>query len=169
MMRWIVAGSAVAIALAPALATGQSRKPAMSKVERLACRLGTEDHHARIGVELVDGKVSRFAYYSKSKPRTCSISIERDGPYSTWRDVGRFTQVTTDNGRFLIEHRRHDVNVLFHDVDRHFYCGMEPGIITGTLTVIRGKAECLLDGVMGAHDDTHGVEPGPAVAAPGVY
>ena len=97
-----------------------------------------------------------------------SISIERDGPYSAWKDVGRFTQVTTDNGRFLIEHRPRDVNILFHDVDRNFYCGMEPGIITGTLTVIRGKAECLLDGVMRAHD-SNDVEPAPAVAVPGVY
>jgi len=165
MRRWIVAGCAVAIALTPALAAGQSKKRAMSKIERLACRLDTEDRHARIGVELIDGKVIRFAYYSKSKPRTCSISIERDGPYSQWKDVGRFTQVATDNGLFLIEHRQRDVSFLFHDVDRHFYCGMEPGIITGTLTVIRGKAECLLDGVMHAHD-TSDVEPGPAVAGP---
>ena len=168
MKRWIVSGCAMAIALAPSLATGQSTKRATGKIERLACRLGTEDHHARIGVELIDGKVNRFAYYSKSKPRTCSISIERDGPYSTWKDVGRFTQVTTDNGRFLIEHRRGDVNFLFHDVDRHFYCGMEPGIITGTLTVIRGQAECLLDGVMRAHDSDDD-RPGAAVATPGAY
>jgi hypothetical protein len=169
MKCWIVAGCAMTIALAPALAAGQGTKRSMSKVERLACRLGTEDHHARIGVELIDGKVARFAYYSKSKPRTCSINIERDGPYSTWKDVGTFTQVTTDHGLFLIEHRRRDVNFLFHDVDRHFYCGMEPGLITGTLTVIRGRTECLLDGVMRAHDDVHDVEPGAALAAPGVY
>jgi len=165
MRRWIVAGCAVAIALTPALTAGQSKKRAMSKIERLACRLGTEDRHARIGVELIDGKVSRFAYYSKSKPRTCSISIERDGPYSQWKDVGRFTQVETNNGLFLIEHRQRDVSFLFHDVDRHFYCGMEPGIITGTLTVIRGKAECLLQGVMRAHD-TDGLQAGPAIAGP---
>jgi hypothetical protein len=165
MKRWIAAGCAMAIAMVPAWAAGQAKKRATSKIERLACKLGTEDRQARIGVELVDGRVSRFAYYSKSKPRTCSISIERDGPYSTWNDVGRFTQVMTDHGRFLIENRQRDVNFLFHDVDRHFYCGMEPGIISGTLTVIRGKAECLLDGVMRAHD-TGDVEAGPAVAAP---
>jgi hypothetical protein len=165
MMRWIVAGCAMAIALTPALAAGQGTKRSMSKVERLACRLGTEDHHARIGVELVDGKVSRFAYYSKSTPRTCSISVERDGPYSQWEDEGRFTHVTTDNGRFLIENRRRDVSFLFYEVDRHFYCGMEPGTITGTLTVIRGKAECLVRGMMRAYD-ADGLEPGPAMAGP---
>lgn len=42
---------------------------------------------------------------------------------------------------------------------------MEPGIITGTLTVSRGKAECLLQGVMRARD-TDGLEPGPAIAGP---
>ena len=165
MKRCIAAGCAVAMAMVPALAAGQTTKRSAGKIERLACTLGTDDRHARIGVELVDGRVNRFAYYSKAKPRTCSISVERDDPYSTWTDVGRFTQVTTDNGRFLIEHRRRDVNFLFHDIDRHFYCGMEQGVITGTLTVIRGKAECLLDGVMRAHDSDE-VAPRPGIAAP---
>src|SRR4051794_2354991 len=41
--------------------------------ETLTCRNGTEDRHARIGVVLIGGKVESFAYYSKWKPRTCSI------------------------------------------------------------------------------------------------
>lgn len=165
MRRWIVPCCAIAIALAPAFASAQSKKRAQNRIEKLSCRLGDEDRHARIGVELVNGKVSRFAYYSKLKPRTCSISVERDGPYSRWKDEGRFTHVTTDNGRFLIENRQRDVNFLFYEVDRHFYCGMEPGFISGTLTVIRGKRECILEGLMHAHE-TDGLETGPAVATP---
>jgi hypothetical protein len=168
MKRWIVACCAIAVALAPAVASAQSKNRAKNKIERLACKLGDEDRHARIGVELVNGKVSRFAYYSKLTPRTCSISVERDGPYSSWDDTGRFTHVTTEHGRFLIENRRRDVHFIFREVDRHFYCGMEPGLINGTLTVFRGKRECKLEGVMRAHE-TDQLESGPAVATPGQY
>jgi len=168
MKRGIVACCAIAIAVAPAVASAQGGKPAKNTIERLACTLGTEDRQARIGVEIINGKVSQFAYYSKLKPRTCSINVERDGPYSAWKDLGRFTHVTTDNGRFLIENRRREVHFIFREVDRHFYCGMEPGLITGTLTVIRGKRECKVEGVMRAHE-TEGLEPGTTVATPLPY
>ncbi|MDH3287864.1 MAG: hypothetical protein OEP48_09120 [Betaproteobacteria bacterium] len=166
MKRSIVACCAIAIALAPSVASAQSKKRAKNKIERLACKLGDKDRHARIGVELVNRKVKRFAYYSKLKPRTCSINVERDGPYSLWQDTGRFTYVTTENGRFLIENRQREVHFIFREVDRHFYCGMEPGRINGSLTVIRGKRECKLEGVMRAHD-TDDLAPGEAVATPG--
>lgn len=165
MKRWIVAGCAMIMAVAPALGFAQGKKRTANKVERLTCNVGTDDRQARIGVELINGKINRFAYYSKLKPRTCSINVERDGPYSRWEDHGRFTYVTTDNGRFLIENRRRDVHFIFREVDRHFYCGMEPGIISGTLTVIRGKAKCLLENLMRAHE-TDQLEAGPAVAGP---
>ena len=165
MRRWIVAVCAMVVAVAPALGFAQGKKRSASNIERLTCNVGTEDRQARIGVELINGKISRFAYYSKLKPRTCSINVERDGPYSIWEDHGRFTYVTTDNGRFLIENRRRDVHFIFREVDRHFYCGMEPGIISGTLTVIRGKAKCLLENLMRAHE-TDGLEPGQAIASP---
>jgi hypothetical protein len=164
----IVACCAMALALAPAAASAQVHKRAKDKIERLACKMGTEDRQARIGVELINGKVSQFAYYSKLKPRTCSISLERDGPYSSWKDLGRFTHVTTENGRFLIENRRRDVHFIFREVDRQFYCGMEPGLITGTLTVIRGKRECKVEGVMHAYD-TDDLGPGQTIAGPGAY
>jgi len=165
MKRWIVAACAMAVALVPAFALAQGKKRPGNKVERLTCKIGTEDRQARIGVELIDGKINRFAYYSKLKPRTCSINVERDGPYSNWEDHGRFTYVTTDKGRFLIVNGKRDVHFIFREVDRHFYCGMEPGIISGTLTVIRGKAKCLLENLMRAHE-TDQLEPGPAIAGP---
>lgn len=168
MRGWVVSCCVIAIAMAPAFASAQSKKRAQNRIEKLACKLGDENRHARIGVELIDGKVIRFAYYSKLTPRTCSILVERGGPYSRWEDVGRFTRVTTDNGRFLIENRRRDVHFMFREVDRHFYCGMERGIISGTVTVIRGKRECVLEGVMQAHE-TDGFESGPAVAEPSRY
>ena len=128
------------------------KKHAAARIEKLTCMLGTEDRHARIGVELRNGHVESFAYYSKWKPRTCSVAHKRDGPYSKWQDSGRFTTVVSEKGRFLIENRGRSVHFIFHDVDRMFYCGME-GVIRGTLTVTRGKKDCVLAGVMDEESD----------------
>src|SRR5215210_4697385 len=74
------------------------------KSEVLACRLGTEDRHARIAVVLVGGKTDSFAYYSKWKPRTCSIYLQRNRDKSKWLDKGNVTTVNVDRGSVLIEH-----------------------------------------------------------------
>ena len=119
------------------------------KVETLACRLGTEDQHARIAVVLHDGKVYRFAYYSKWKPRTCSMDVERDDAYSKWADNGNVTVVTLieDKGAFLIDHERGRYHFIFREIDRERYCGM-PGKVSGSLTIFRGNPQCTIEGVM---------------------
>src|SRR5688500_12253050 len=62
---------------------------ALGKTETLTCRLGTEDRHARIGVVVIGDKVDSFAYYSKWKPRTCSIYLQRNRDhFSRWTDKG---------------------------------------------------------------------------------
>jgi hypothetical protein len=138
----------VAAALPASAQKAQKGKRMMHhKSEKLACRLGTEDRHARIAVEVVDGAIRNFAYYSKWKPRTCSVYIERGDAYSKWQDAGRLTTVTTEWGSFLIENRSKDVHFIFRNVDRVRYCGME-GSITGSLTVTRGMPQCALQGVM---------------------
>ena len=124
---------------------------APGKLEKLTCMRGSEDEHARIAVEVIGGKVQSFAYYSKKKPRTCSVHVQRDDAYSRWSDEGRFSKVTTENGDFLIETRPKDVKFLFRDVDRMHYCGMNIGKINGTLTVTRGKRECSIEQLMDAH------------------
>lgn len=153
-VRLMAACCAVMLAVTAATAPAADKRAGKGKgkahrvkVEKLTCKLGTEDRHARIAVEVRDDRVESFAYYSKWKPRTCSVHVQRDDAYSDWEDVGRFTAVFTDKGGFLIENRPEDVHFLFRNVDRMFYCGME-GSITGTLTVIRGKEECVLEGVM---------------------
>ena len=125
------------------------------KIERLACRLGTEDQHARIAVELFDGRVNRFAYYSKWKPRTCSMEVERNDAYSQWEDSGNVTVVTLieDKGAFLIENGRGRYHFIFREIDRMRYCGME-GKVSGSLTIFRGKPQCLLEGVMERGEDS---------------
>jgi hypothetical protein len=122
------------------------------KLEKLSCKLGTEDRHARIAVEVIGGRTKSIAYYSKWKPRTCSVHIVRDDAYSKWEDTGHVTIVTLseEKGSFLIDHEKQFVKFLFRDIDRERFCGM-PGKITGSLTVTRGKAQCELEGVMDAH------------------
>ncbi|MGA0025026.1 MAG: hypothetical protein ACO3F9_10315 [Burkholderiales bacterium] len=130
---------------------GKAPKPrvAAQRLEKLACKLGSEDRHARIAVELVGGRVKSIAYYSKWKPRTCSVHIVRDDSWSQWKDSGNVTVVTLneDKGAFLIDHQRRAVKFLFRNIDRERFCGME-GKITGSLTVTRGRDRCELEGVM---------------------
>ena len=154
MKALVAACCAAAVALAP-LAMAQEKqhrkmaRQAKPKVEKLACRLGTEDQHARIAVELHNGKVNSFAYYSKWKPRTCSMEVGRGDAYSKWEDNGNVTVVTLieDKGAFLIDHERNRFHFIFRDIDRMRYCGME-GKVSGSLTLFRGKPQCLLEGVM---------------------
>ena len=129
------------------------------KPETLVCKLGTEDRHARIAVELIGGRTKSIAYYSKWKPRTCSVHIVRDDAYSKWEDTGHVTIVTLkeEKGSFLIDHDKKFVKFLFRDIDRERFCGM-PGKITGSLTVTRGRDQCELEGVM----DEYVPEPAPA-------
>ncbi len=132
----------------------QSRMPAASvtTVERLACLNGNEDRHARIGVELISGKVNYFAFYSKWKPRTCSIEVKRGGAYSRWEDHGATSKVTLADGKgvFLIDGKSGNYRFVFRGIDRGRYCGMD-GKISGSLTVMRGKSDCIVEGVMDGH------------------
>lgn len=126
-------------------------RPAIRR-EVLACFTGTEDRHARIGVEVVNSQVTYFAYYSKWKPRTCSIEAHRDGPYSKWVDNGSTSTVrlVDEKGTLRIERKGNDYRFAFIDVDRMRYCGMD-GKINGSLTVTRGKRSCVVQGVMDGH------------------
>lgn len=134
-------------------ANTKSGKPQDGKLrgrrENLSCTLGTEDRQARIAVELIGGRVKSFAYYSKWKPRTCSVHIMRDDSFSKWEDTGSVTLVSLneEKGAFLIDYSRRAVKFLFRDIDRERFCGME-GKITGSLTVTRGRSRCELEGVM---------------------
>lgn len=132
----------------------RGRMPAapVAKVEKLACLTGSEDRHARIGVELINGKVDYFAFYSKSKPRTCSIEVKRGGAFNRWEDHGGTSRVTLVDGKglFLIDGKSGNYRFVFRDIDRERYCGMD-GKINGSLTIIRGKRNCIVEGVMDGH------------------
>ena len=136
--------------LTPKAAPKQNAKPArlQSPSETLTCRLGTEDRHARIAVVLVGGRTDSFAYYSKWKPRTCSIYLQRHrDAYSRWSDKGNTTSVDLERGVFLIEHGKGEYRFVFRGIDRERYCGMD-GTINGTLTIRKGSERCELAGIM---------------------
>lgn len=131
---------------------GLAGEPA-NRLTKLACFTGDEDRHARIGVELVNERVDYFAYYSKWKPRTCSIEARRGGPYGRWTDNGSTSTVTLADhkGTLIIERQGNGYRFGFRNVDRMRYCGME-GKINGSLTVSHGRSACVVQGVMDGHE-----------------
>lgn len=145
---------------AEALARAQDRVVAhykgirtpVTRVERLSCLTGNEDRHARIGIEAINGKVNYFAFYSKSKPRACSIEVKRGGAFNRWEDRGATSRVTLVDGKglLLIDSKKGVYRFDFQDVDRERYCGMD-GKINGSLTVMRGKRACVVKGIMDGH------------------
>ena len=139
----------VVLTAAPAVAAEKKaavKKAPPGRSETLACRLGTEDRHARIAVVVVKGKMDSFAYYSKWKPRTCSIYLQRNRDmYSKWADNGGLTTVDIEKGAFIVENRKNEYHFIFRNVDRERYCGMD-GVINGTLTIKKGNEQCILGG-----------------------
>ena len=130
----------------PKVAATPAPRKLRGKQETLACRLGTEDRHARIAVVTIGGVVDSFAYYSKWKPRTCSIYLQRGRDmYSKWADAGAITTVNLEKGAFLVEHKKGEYHFIFRDIDRERYCGMD-GVINGSLTIRKGSEACVLDG-----------------------
>lgn len=140
MHKRMTACAALTVILAlPLAATAQ---------QKLACQTGTEDNHARIAMEIVKDKVQQFAYYSKWKPKTCSIAAKRGDAYTKWADQGAVTTVRMAKGTALIEKMKSgEYVVTFKNIDREFYCGLD-GEMNGKVTVARGRNECGLEGVM---------------------
>ncbi|MCC7485715.1 MAG: hypothetical protein IT529_12105 [Burkholderiales bacterium] len=145
----VVAGGASAVAAEKK--TRVARKAPPPKLERIDCMVGTEDQQARIAIEAVGGRIQNFAYYGKTKPRTCSMDVKRDDAFSKWEDNGSVTVVTLvdDTGAFLIDNEKGGYRFIFRDIDRMRYCGMD-GKINGSLTVVRrqNRYTCTVDRVI---------------------
>src|SRR6478672_13565347 len=122
-MRQLIFGALLTCFIASAWGAHKPVHKNRGKTEVLTCRQGTEDRHARIAVVLVGGKLDSFAYYSKWKPRTCSIYLQRKhDAFSHWRDKGAVTMVDTDRGAFLIDHGKGEYRIVFRNIDRQRYC-----------------------------------------------
>jgi hypothetical protein len=125
-----------------------------ASIERFDCASGTPDWHARIAFEAQHGHVLGFAYYSKWKPRTCSIHVMRDTADSTWYAApGDAVHVDTPQGRFVIRTSADAYVFEFQNVQRGKFCGM-PGEINGTMTIKRDPARphCSVVGIMDTND-----------------
>lgn len=133
---------------AAARAAAAVRRPPRGPIEKYDCKIGTEDQHARIALQAQGGEVQSVAYYSKWKPRTCSVHLQRGDAFSQWKDTGDATTIVTEHGDFLIQVSRGEYQLFFREVDRMHYCGMM-GKLNGSMTVTRGpKRQCSVEGIM---------------------
>jgi hypothetical protein len=146
------ANKAAAPQQAAASHTMAKKGPPRGPIEKLDCKVGTEDQHARIAVLAQGGEVQSVAYYSKWKPRTCSVHLQRGDAYSRWKDTGHATTIHTEFGDFLIQTSRSEYQLFFRDVERMHHCGMM-GKLNGSMTVTRGpKRQCSVEGIMDRYD-----------------
>lgn len=145
--------SKVAAVQKSAPAQAPARKgPPRGPIERYDCKIGTEDQHARIAVLAQGGEVQSVAYYSKWKPRTCSVHLQRGDAFSRWKDTGDATTISTEFGDFLVQVSKTEYQLFFREVDRMHYCGMM-GKLNGSMTVTRGaKRQCSVEGIMDRKD-----------------
>lgn len=126
--------------------------PPRGPIEKYDCKIGTEDEHARIALLAQGGEVQSVAYYSKWKPRTCSVDLQRGDAFSKWSDTGNATIITTEFGDFLIETSKAEYHMFFREVDRMHYCGMM-GRMTGSILVTRSaRPRCVVEGIMDRGD-----------------
>jgi hypothetical protein len=146
------------------------RRPPRGPIEKYDCKIGTEDQHARIAVLAQGGEVQSVAYYSKWKPRTCSVHLQRGDAHSHWKDTGDATTITTEFGDFLIQVSRSEYQLFFREVDRMHYCGMM-GKLNGSMSVTRGpKRQCSVVGIMERNEvealnEMEASQPGAGAAA----
>jgi len=124
--------------------------PLSGEVERIDCKIGVEDLHARMALEARGGQIASFAYYSKWRPRTCSLEIRRDDPETKWRwTADGAIRVQTPHGMYLIRALSHAYEFEFLRVERQQYCGMD-GYTNGTMTIKRYQKipECSVAGLL---------------------
>lgn len=130
---------------------GDRMLPALSgRVEQLDCKSGVEDLHARMALEARGGQIASFAFYSKRRPRTCSMDMRRDDPALKWRLTPEgATRVQAPQGLFLIRTLPDAWEFEFLAVERQKFCGMA-GHINGRMTILRRAAhpECSVTGLL---------------------
>ena len=122
--------------------------PPRGPVEKYDCKVGTEDQHARMALMAQGGQVQSIAYYSKWKPRTCSVHLQRGDAFTRWSDTGEATTINTQYGDFLVQVNKAEYHIFFREVDRMHYCGMM-GKLNGSMIVTRGpRRTCSVEGIM---------------------
>ncbi|MGV3627276.1 MAG: hypothetical protein ACO1PN_06275 [Betaproteobacteria bacterium] len=125
-------------------------------VEQIDCKTGTEDLHARMAVEARGGQVMSFAYYSKWRPRTCSVHMQRNDPATRWRRTADgATRVQSPHGTFLIRELSGSFEFEFIDVERQPFCGMD-GHTNGRMIIKRHSPvpQCSVAGLLDRADSS---------------
>ncbi len=130
--------------------TGDMMLPALQgALERIDCTGGNGDLHARCS------QIASFAYYSKWKPRTCTLDFDRADPKVKWRlTADGSTRVQTPQCKFVIRMCTDAYTFEFQRVSRQKFCGML-GHINGTMTILRGRQppDCVVAGILDANDE----------------
>lgn len=114
--------------------------------EKLTCRTGPNDKQVRLIAQLVKGKLTEFAYYSRLGTRVCSIHSQRGDGYTKWQDEAGKSLVRLREGSALVEYQPGFLRIKFEEVGRMPYCGMY-GELNGTVEVSKKNTECALNGV----------------------
>lgn len=144
---------------------GDRTLPALSgSVEQIDCKSGVEDLHARMALEAQGGQIASFAFYSKRRPRTCSMDMRRDDPFIKWRlTPDGATRVQTPQGLFLIRTSSDAYEFEFVDVERQQFCGMD-GYINGRMIIQRrvSTPQCSVAGLLDHEDEGIADAPDPA-------
>lgn len=144
---------------------GDRTLPALSgSVEQIDCKSGVEDLHARMALEARGGQIASFAFYSKRRPRTCSMDMRRDDPFIKWRlTPDGATRVQTPQGLFLIRISADAYEFEFLDVERQKFCGMD-GYINGKMIIQRrvSTPQCSVAGLLDREDEGIADAPDPA-------
>lgn len=146
--------------------------PLSGRIEQIDCKSGVEDLHARMALEVRGGQIASFAYYSKRRPRTCSMDMQRDDPSIKWRLTPEgATRVQTPQGLFLIRASSNAYEFEFLDVERQKFCGME-GYINGKMIIERktSNPECSVAGLLDHEDEdiANSGDPPQALSAQGL-
>jgi len=124
--------------------------PLQGSREQIDCLSGRPDLHARIAIDALGGEIASFAYYSRWNFYTCSIDLQRDGPYARWRRTpDGATRVQTPHGSFVIRAEADAYVFEFRDVERMRWCGMF-GTINGRMKILRNSPvpNCTAEGIM---------------------
>lgn len=146
--------------------------PLSGRIEQIDCKNGVEDLHARMALEVRGGQIASFAYYSKQRPRTCSMDMQRGDPSIKWRLTPEgATRVQTPQGLFLIRTSSNAYEFEFLDVERQKFCGME-GYINGKMIIARKTVnpECSVVGLLDHEDEdvADAGDPPQALSAQGL-
>jgi hypothetical protein len=119
-------------------------------LERIDCKSGNEDLHARVALEARGGQITSLAYYSRWRFRTCSISLDQRDAKIRWRRTeDGATRVQTPSGSFLLRADTDNYTIEFRNVLRNKFCGMY-GRLNGVMTVRRNAdpPQCSVAGVL---------------------